>query len=216
MNKDIEQIRKEMASIMHSVAEQGLIRSSDGNMSCRIGEDRFLMTPSGVYKLWMKPEDMILIDASGTVIEGLPGLRPTSEWCMHLKAFQQRPDISCVLHAHPPYATALTLAGIPFPIDLIPEVLVALGDVPTADYGTPGTQSLADSIQDLILTHDSLLLSHHGSLCVGKSPVETLIALERLEHAARTYAIARSLGNPIPLPPSELALLREIGLNFRK
>lgn len=216
MDTNIDNIRHEMALIMRSIAEQGLIRSSDGNMSCRIDKNRFLMTPSGVYKLWMKPEDLILIDSNGTVIEGLPGMRPTSEWCMHLEAFHQRPDISTVLHAHPPYATALTIAGIPFPVDLIPEVLVALGDIPTAEYGTPGTQRLADSIHDLIKDHDSLLLSHHGSLCVGKTPVDTLIALERLEHAARTYVIARSIGVPVPLPNDELSLLREIGLSFRK
>jgi len=66
-------------------------------------------------------------------------LHPTSETLMHLEAYQQRPDINAVIHAHPPFSTALTIAGKPFPVEYIPEVLIALGDVPTASYATTGT-----------------------------------------------------------------------------
>jgi L-fuculose-phosphate aldolase len=66
-------------------------------------------------------------------------LHPTSETLMHLEAYRQRPDINAVIHAHPPFSTALTIAGKPFPVEYIPEVLIALGDVPTASYATPGT-----------------------------------------------------------------------------
>ena len=204
-------LRQEIIRVTRIVANQGLIRSSDGNISVRLGDDRFLVTPSGLYKMSMNPDDPIVVDSTGQVIEGKPGLKPTSEVGMHLEAYRQRPDVNAVLHTHPPYCTALTIAGIPFPTDLLPEVLIALGDIPTAPYATPGTRSLAKSIQAPIKDHNAVLLSNHGSISVGKTLEEALITLERMEHAAYTYHLARELGDLNPIPKTELARLREIG-----
>jgi L-fuculose-phosphate aldolase len=210
-----QSLREEVVRVNRIVAEAGLIRSSDGNISVRLDEERFLITPSGIYKLAMQPEDLIVVDREGRALTAVRGLRPTSEILMHLEAYRQRPDIQAVLHAHPPYATAITIAGLPFPVDLMPEVLLGLGDVPTAPYGTPGTLDLAASIREPIRTCDNVLLSHHGSISVGRTLEEALIALERLEHAAYTYYLARTLGAPIPLPAQEVELLREKGRRLR-
>ena len=129
---------------------------------------------------------------------------------MHLEAYRQQEDIRAVLHAHPPYSTALTIAGIPFPTDIVPEVLALLGEVPSAPYATPGTQNLALSISDLIKTHNAILLSNHGSLTVGKTLEEALLALERMELAAQLFYLAYRLGKIIPLPEEEIKRLREI------
>jgi L-fuculose-phosphate aldolase len=209
------QLRQEIIRVTRIVANQGLIRSSDGNLSVRLDEDRFLMTPSGLYKMSMEPDDPIVVNGDGEVLVGKPGLKPTSEINMHLEAFRQRSDINAVLHAHPPYATALTIAGLPFPTDYLPEVLIALGDVPVAEYGTPGTSALAESMQGYIKDHNAVILSHHGSITVGKTLEGALIALERLEHAAYTYYLAHNLSQPVPLPEKELLQLREIGARIR-
>jgi L-fuculose-phosphate aldolase len=209
------QLRQEIIRVTRIVANQGLIRSSDGNLSVRLGENRFLMTPSGLYKMSMEPDDPIVVNENGEVLIGKPGLKPTSEINMHLEAFRQRPDINAVLHAHPPYATALTIAGLSFPTDYLPEVLIALGEVPIAKYGTPGTPALAESIQEYIKDHNAVILSHHGSITVGKTLEEALVALERLEHAAYTYYLAHNLSNPVPLPDEELSHLRDIGNRIR-
>ncbi len=208
-------LRQEIIRVTRIVANQGLIRSSDGNLSVRLDENRFLMTPSGLYKMSMEPDDPIVVNENGKVLIGKPGLKPTSEFNMHLEAFRQRPDINAVLHAHPPYATALTIAGLPFPTDYLPEVLIALGDVPVANYGTPGTPALAESIQELIKDHNAIILSHHGSITVGKTLEEALVALERLEHAAYTYYLANNLSTPVSLAAEELAHLRAIGNQIR-
>ena len=208
-------LRQEIIRVTRIVANQGLIRSSDGNLSARLDNERFLVTPSGLYKMAMEPDDPIVVDESGKVIEGKSGLKPTSEVGMHLEVYRQRPDIDAVLHAHPPYATALTIAGVPFPTDLLPEVLIALGDVPTAPYATPGTRSLAESIHEPIKEHNAVLLSNHGSITVGKNLEEALIALERLEHAAYTYHLAQELGDLKSIPEAELIRLRGIGNRMR-
>lgn len=204
------QLRQEIMRVTRIVANQGLIRSSDGNISVRLDDNNFLVTPSGLYKMAMEPDDPLVIDQEGNIVSGKPALKPTSELNMHLEIYRQRGDINAVLHAHPPYATALTVAGLPFPTDFLPEVLIALGDVPTAPYATPGTQALADSIRTLIINHDTILLGNHGSISAGRTLEEALIALERLEHAAHTYHLATALGEPIPLPHDELVHLRKI------
>jgi L-fuculose-phosphate aldolase len=170
--------------VNHILAERGLIRSSDGNISVRLNRNFLLITPGGVYKSAMSPEDLLVIDMDGKMEAAKTGLKPTFEKLMHLEVYRQRPDINAVIHTHPPFSTALTITGKPFSVEYIPEVLIALGNVTTADYATPGTQAMADSIHDLILSHDSILLSHHGSLTVGHSLEKALIAIERMEHAA--------------------------------
>jgi L-fuculose-phosphate aldolase len=210
MNKNEITLRNELVWVTRSLVERGLIQSSDGNISARLDERLLLITPSGMYKISMSPEDLLVIDMNGTVHQARTGLHPTSEMLIHLEAYRQRPEINAVIHAHPPFSTALTLAGKPFPVEYIPEVLTALGDVPTAVYATPGTQGMADSIHKLILTHNCILLSHHGSLTVGSSLEEALIAVERMEHAAYTLWISQGFGTPIPLPPAELENLRRI------
>ncbi|MGC9400332.1 MAG: class II aldolase/adducin family protein [Anaerolineae bacterium] len=204
------ELKQQMVDVAHILAESGLISSSDGNISVKVERDRFLATPSGLYKRTMGVDDIIVVDVDGEFLEGRSGLQPTSEIKMHMEVYRQRADVEAVLHAHPPYAVALTIAEIPFPVHLIPEVLLALGDVPTAEYATPGTQDLAWSIRALVRDHDAMLLSHHGSLTVGKTLTEALIALERLEAAARTYYLAHGLGTPVPLPEVELERLRAL------
>jgi L-fuculose-phosphate aldolase len=216
MDKNEIRLRNELIRVNRILAERGLIRSSDGNISVRLNRNFLLITPSGVYKSDMCPEDLIVIDMDGAVDEARDGLKPTSETLMHLEAYRQRPDINAVLHAHPPFSTALTIAGEKFPVEYIPEVLIAMGDIPTAAYATPGTQGMADSIRDLILDSDCILLSHHGSLTVGHSLEEALIAVERMEHAAYTLWISKAFGSPIPLPSAELENLRQIGKQLRE
>ena len=210
-----EKARSEIIRVMRIVTGQGLARSSDGNISIRLDEDRFLMTPSGLYKMTMEVGDLIVINWQNEVVKGRSGLRPTSEALMHLEAYRQREDIRAVLHAHPLYATALTIAGETFPLNILPEVPIALGVVLVAEYATPGTAGMADSIREPLVQSNAILLSHHGSLTVGKTLEEALIALERMEHAAHTYFIAKSLGKVVPIPEDEMERLQEIGRRIR-
>jgi L-fuculose-phosphate aldolase len=202
--------REEIVEVARLMARQGLARSSDGNISVRLAPDRILITPRGLYKPRMAPDDLVIVDSAGTLLAAKEGRSPTSEMGMHLEAYRRRPDIMAVLHAHPPYATALTISGQPYPTDYMPEVRVLLGDVPVALYARPGTPAVGESIRELIRTHDNVLLSHHGSISVGRSLEQALIALERIEAAAYTYYLACALGKPVPLPPAELEALSAV------
>jgi L-fuculose-phosphate aldolase len=134
---------------------------------------------------------------------------------MHIEAYRQRADIRAVLHAHPIYATSLTIAGLPFPMDIIPEAAIGLGSVPVAEYATPGSRELAESIQWPIKQSKNIILSHHGTLTAGNTLEEALIALERIEHTAHSYFVAKSFGGIVPLSEQELGKLQIIGRKVR-
>jgi L-fuculose-phosphate aldolase len=209
-----EQYRKQIVYTNRICVENGLIRSSDGNISIRLDNDRFLITPSGLYKRRMKRKQILVVNRKGELIRGKGTLKPSSELLMHMEAYRQREDISTVLHAHPPYSTALTIAGIPFPENIVPEVLALLGEVATAPYAVPGTQDLAQSISEPIKNHDAILLSNHGSLTVGKTLEQALIALERMEFVAQLYYLAYNLGKITPLPEEEINRLKSLPAGY--
>lgn len=216
MNFTEYQLRRQIVAVARTLAEQGLARSSDGNISVRLDDQRLLITPSGAHKGSLRPKDILVIDLQGNPLSRTAKARPSSETWMHVEVYRQRPQVRAVLHAHPPYATALTLAGLSFPHELVPEALVALGVVPTVPYATPGTPQMAEHLQPFLKDYDVLMLDHHGSLTLGQTLEEALIKLERLETVAQLYFLARQLGEIVPLPEGEISRLNEIGIRYRK
>ena len=145
-----------------------LLSANDGNISVRRAGGNVLITPSGMCKGRMREDDLLLVDINGQVLSSKPGRKESSETPMHLEVYRQRPDVNAVLHAHPIFATVLTVSDISFPVDVLPEVMLALGEVPTTHYATPSSHDDADAIREFIGKHDALLLRQHGSLTVGK------------------------------------------------
>lgn len=168
--------------------------SSDGNVSVRLGDDQVLITPSGIAKGRMEPEDLVLLDLDGKVLDSGRGGKPSSETPMHLEVYRNRPGARAVIHAHPVFATALTVAGQEFPADILPEVILTLGDVPVTAYATPSSDEDAQAIRLLVREHAAILLRQHGTLTVGVDLEEALIHLERVEHVAEVYWRAQMLG----------------------
>jgi L-fuculose-phosphate aldolase len=184
-----------------------LMTSNDGNISIRVDEGRVLITPAGMCKGRMDADDLLIVDLDGNVLSASNDRRPSSETPMHLEVYKQRPDVHAVIHAHPIFATALTVAGLDFPDDILPEVALTLGHVPVSAYATPSSHEDADVVRPLIREHNAILLRQHGSLTVGKNLDEALIHLERLEHVAEVFQHARQLGDVRRIPLEELRKL---------
>lgn len=181
--------------------DRGLITADDGNLSARLDRERILLTPSGGCKGRLAPDELLVLDLTGQVLSpGAGAARPSSEAPMHLAAYHERPDIGAVIHAHPPYCIALTVADIPLRADVLPEVLATLGSVPTSDFAMPASDENADAIRDLIREHDAILLRQHGALVVGADLEQALIRMERVEHAAMVIALATLLGKVQSIP----------------
>jgi len=189
--------------------ERHLLSSNDGNISVRLGEN-VLITPSGICKGRLEPEDLLVIDLDGRILKAQARrrLKVSSETPMHLEVYHQRPDVRAVLHAHPIFATALTIAGLPFPVDVLPEVLLTLGEVPVTEYSTPSSEEDAAAVRNQVRDHDALLLCQHGSLTVGPDLDVALNHLERIEHVAQAVFTARQLGSVRTLPPEALEKLK--------
>ena len=190
--------------------ERHLVTSNDGNISARMLDGNILITPSGISKGRLNPDDMLVVDLEGKIISSRPDRKPSSETPMHLEVYKQRPDVRGVLHAHPIYATTLTVSGLQFPVDVLPEVLLTLGDVPITAYATPSSHEDAEVIRPFVKTHNAMLLCQHGSLTYGKHLDEALIHLERIEHVSEIYWRAKMLGEVKRVPPEAQAKLIEL------
>ena len=204
------ELREELIWVCRRLEVKGLVAASDGNMSCRVGEDRLLITPSGKCKGELKPEDLLVVDLCGERLTGAG--KPSSEIRMHLLVYRERPDIQAIVHAHPPLLTGYTLAGTPFMAEALPEVWLTIGAVPTAPYATPTTQEVPDSIAPFVKSHQAILLECHGSLTFGKTLKEACLRLEKLEHAAHTLLYAHLLDPRAPrsLPGTALSKLEQL------
>jgi len=206
-NASLDELRQAIIACGRLCYERRLMTANDGNISVRVDGERVLITASGVSKGRMEAQDLILLDMEGNVLQAAAGRKPSSETPMHLEAYRQRPDIRAVIHAHPIFATTLTVAGHDLPLNVLPEVMLTLGEVPTTAYATPASHEDAEVIRDLIRTHNALLLRQHGSLTVGIHLEEALIHLERVEHVAQVYYQALLLGHVERIPPAALQKL---------
>lgn len=203
---------REIINVAHKLYDSGLVVATDGNISVKIAPDKFLFTPTGICKGDLTEDDLLICDNEGR-ISGEGCL--TSEAPMHLEAYRRRPDINAVIHAHPPYTVALSLAGISLENELLPEAIMTLGQVPTAPFATPSTPEGAEVIKDLIENHDAIILDRHGSLTVGETLTEAYHRLERLEFCAKVMLIARLIGKLQALTDEQIERIKAVGIGLK-
>jgi L-fuculose-phosphate aldolase len=205
------EMRREMVRVGRLMWERGYVAATDGNLSARLGGDRLLVTASGLSKGFLSNDGLVVIRLDGELLPSYRGrgLRPSSEISMHLEVYHQRPDVRAVVHAHPPLATAFSIAGVSLARCVIPEVIVTMGGIPTAEYATPGTTEVPASIRQAIHDHDALIMAHHGSLTVGRTLWEAYMRLEKVEHTAEITLAAQQLGRVNTLAPQDVEKLAE-------
>jgi len=109
--------------------------------------------------------------------------------------------MKAVVHAHPPHAVAMTIAGIDLQAPFIPEIIVTIGGIPTANFGTPGTPELAASIRPIVKCSDTLVMTHHGSVTMGTNLLDAYKKLDMVEHTAKILWLAHTVGHAKPLSP---------------
>jgi len=185
-------VRRDIAEVCRRVYYKGWVAANDGNVSVRVDENRVVVTPTGVSKGEVTPEMLVETDLEGRPLS--PG-RPSSEILMHLYCYRERPDVKAVVHAHPPFATGFAVAGIPLERCILPEIVVTIGSVPLAPYGTPGTEELPKTLAPYLRKGDAFLLANHGAVTLGRTLFEAYYQMERVEHLAKISFVARTLGN---------------------
>lgn len=206
---DEQALRQAIVETGRRLYERGYIAAADGNISARLPDGRrFMATPTGVCKGYLTPEMLIIVDEQGKKLQG--PLEPSSELAMHLVIYRHRPDVNAVVHAHPPCGTGFAAAGIALMTPLISEVVLTLGCIPLAEYGTPSTMELAEAILPYVSHYDALLLANHGALTYGADTESAYFKMETLEHFARISLVARLVGEEKPLSPEAVEKLFRI------
>ncbi len=206
MNED--QLRKDIVEVGRRIWLRGYVASNDGNITARIGQDEFLTTPTGVSKGFMTPEMIVKVNGQGEVISG--ELKPSSEIKMHLGVYQSRPDVMAIAHAHPPVSTAFAVTGQSLSKYVLPEVIIALGQVPLTEYGTPSTEEIPQAISEYLADHDAFLLENHGALTLGTDVYNAYYKMETMEHFATITLAARQLGGERELSREQVEKLIEL------
>ncbi len=202
------QIKEDICEVGRRIYQNGYVAANDGNITARIGEDEVLTTPTGVSKGFMTPQMIIKVNLKGEVLSG--DWKPSSELKMHLRVYRERPDVRSVIHAHPPTATGFAVAGIPLDKCVLPEVIIALGSIPIAEYGTPSTEEIPDAIMEYLTGCDAVLLANHGALTVGTDLFNAYFKMETMEHFAKISLVARQLGNELEIPKAQVEKLMQV------
>ena len=179
-------LRRQMVQVSLRLYERGLIVAGEGNLSIRLSDHHFLVTPAGVAKGRLKPQDLLEIGLSGRNPFG----KPTSEWPVHREIYGARPDVCAICHAHPPWATAFSVAGRDLDGTLLTETAKFLPKVPLAARAVPGSEEVAATVVPLLEGSDAVLLGSHGAVTLGIDLEAAFFLMETVERLAQVTLLS--------------------------
>ena len=199
-----EALRQKICSLHSELVRNHLVAWTSGNVSGRNpASGLVVIKPSGVRYEALLPENMVVVDVEGRVVEG--SLKPSSDTFAHVYIYRNRPDVHGVVHTHSKFATAWAAVGRP-----IPAVLTAIcdefgGPIPVGEYAAVGGDAIGREIIRSIGESPAILMKNHGVFTVGKTAEEAVKAAVMVEDVARTLFYAMQLGVPEPIPEAEVA-----------
>lgn len=201
------EVRREVCMTAREIYEAKMVPGTWGNVSAWI-DDVMVITPSGMDYGTLSPEDMVVVNSEGEVVEGF--FAPSVETVLHLAIYKNRPDIRGIVHVHSPYATAFAVARRPIPV-ILEETAQAIGhEIPVAPYAHCGTEELAENVvKTLGQDKKAVLLANHGLIAGDVSPSAALRACYIAERTAMIAILAQQIGSINILPPEDVKCLNE-------
>ncbi|MFV0636278.1 class II aldolase/adducin family protein [Mitsuokella sp. WILCCON 0060] len=206
----LERLKRQVVRYAQQAEREGLCRHRSGNFSIHDKETGYIViTPTGMDRAEMLPEDVVVIDMQGNVVEALTGKKPTSESMMHMAVYKARPEVGAIVHTHSKNATAFAVMNKPIPAIVYELFLLGCkkGYIPVAPYGRPGTKELAESVLKPLSISDVALMQAHGVIAVAGDLKEALLRASYVEELAEIYYKTLTvLGHePDVVPVEELA-----------
>ncbi|NPV54979.1 MAG: L-ribulose-5-phosphate 4-epimerase [Firmicutes bacterium] len=199
----LEKLREEVWRMNLELPKNGLVTMTSGNVSGRDRETGYVVIkPSGVRYEDLKPEDMVVVNLDGEVIEGR--LKPSVDTSTHLYVYRHMPEVGGIVHTHSPYATAFAALGRPIPVYLTAMADEFGGPIPVGRYAKIGGEEIGQVIVESIGKSPAILMKNHGVFTVGPTPAAALKAAVMAEDIARTVHLALQLGQPDEIPPEEV------------
>jgi L-fuculose-phosphate aldolase len=198
----LKEERNEIVRFGKKLVSSKLTTGTGGNLSLfNRKEGLIAISPSGIDYLEMRPEDIVLLNIDGEIIEG--SRRPSSELNFHTMLYLKRGDINAIIHTHSVYAT--TIACLNWEIPAVHYLVGFSGNkVPVAPYATFGTKKLADNISKTIGNYNAVLLANHGLITIGVDLSSTFYIAEEIELVAQIYYQSRCIGKPAILSDKEM------------
>jgi L-ribulose-5-phosphate 4-epimerase len=201
-------VRREVAELHAELPRWGLVVWTAGNVSARVpGHELFVIKPSGVSYGELTPENMVVCDLDGNLVEGQHS--PSSDTAAHAYVYSHLPEVNGVVHTHSPYATAWAARGEPIPCVLTMMADEFGGEIPVGPFALIGDDSIGQGIVETLQSHRSraVLMQNHGPFTVGKTALAAVKTAVLCEEVARTVHIARQLGEPLTIPQARIDAL---------
>lgn len=205
MEKFLFQLEQEVIKVCKNLVEKNYVVATDGNVSVRIDNTKILITPKTKGKENLQPQDLVVIDLTGKKIKGI--LEPSGEWRLHTVIYQCRPDVNAVIHSHPVYSTALSVAGVALDKVVLPEVMLTVGNIAMVEYATLYTEKLARNVQKYVNNCNAFILKNHGLVTIAESLEIAFYRTEKVEHLAKIIFVAKLLGKIDYLTDEQIAEL---------
>ena len=203
----MEKERGQIVAFGKRMSAQGLSKGTSGNLSCYDPETGYMaISPSGLDYFDTAPEDIVIMDLEGNIIEGTR--KPSSEHNLHATVYRHRPEARAVVHTHSAYCA--TFACLRMPLKAVHYVICGAGvdEVPCADYATFGTPELAEAVGRAIGDSRALLLANHGLVTAGSDMAEAFSLAVNLEFVAEMQWRAMCIGAPVVLTGAEMEAVR--------
>ena len=201
--------REAICRLGHSMFARGLTFGSSGNISVRLADGGWLMTPTNVGMGELDPARLSRLDAGGRL---LGGDRPTKESFLHQVMYAGRPDAGAVVHLHSTHSVAVSVLADVDPDDVLPPItayyVMRVGRLPLVPYFPPGDSRLAEAVRPLVGKHHAVLLANHGPVVAGTSLSAAAGAIEELEETARLHLLLHGHRTRY-LTPEQVAELRQ-------
>lgn len=179
---------------------RGLVEGTAGNISARRSDGNLVITPSSVDYADMVLDDLVLVDAGGTVLQAKDGRSPSTEMKLHLACYQAFDDIGSVIHSHPVWATMFAIAHEPIPACIDEFAVYCGGDIRCTEYAASGTPDVGRNAVTALQDRAAALIANHGLVAVGPRPDKVLHVTALVERTAQIVWGARALGGPVPIP----------------
>lgn len=203
----MEKARKEIVEYGKKLVKAGLTKGTGGNLSVFDRKNGTVaISPTGIDFFEIKPEDVVILNLDGKIIEG--DKQPSSEWEMHLKQYQERQDMDAVIHAHTMYATVLACLRWELPATHY-MIAVAGPNVRVAKYAPYGTHELAVNATKAMKDRKAVLLANHGVLAGSNDLLNAFNIVEETEYCSQVYVHAKSIGEPVVLSDEGMAEMAE-------
>ncbi len=199
----LEELKEEVCRGNLALPKHGLVIWTGGNLSVRDPETGYIVIkPSGMLYDGMTPDDMVVVDPEGRIVEGTRG--PSSDTSSHLYVYKHRPDVMSVIHTHSTFATAWAATGQPIPCCLTAVADEFGGPIPCGAYASIGTEEIGEQIIEHIGDSPAILLRQHGVFTIGATMEKAIKAAVMVEDVARTITFAKIVGQIESLPQADI------------